>query len=782
MSKSLQKHNNGYYQNGNDELSTFSIPNQNQKQGSGGLDPKLIVFTILRYKWLILLFLIMGGVGGWYYANSLEPMYESNGTMLITSEKNNDELKNIVNQTTGVGTDGTLANEMQIIKSRYFAMQVASNLIEDENINEDDLPIFWSELEDGSLRKREIDAVANSIRNGLSVQLTNRDADVIQIGFQSSSPKETATIINTAMSVYVEESTIQNRMAAEQTSQFYEKERARLKEEMEQAEQDLKDYMDQTGIVKVDNQASSAVNRVEGIQQELEDVQLELNSVDRAISNQEEELERLRPGLASDFSNAVAPRINSLQETLQQYEKERYLILQNYPNVRQREEIPQRLIFLDENIEELKENISELSSEIFSEQDEYMGMESSERTQMVSNIQNQLIDLRMQKDQLESRIEVLQDRKAEADREFNEMPKEMVKFAQLERDLAMKEQLYLDISGKYADISTWKETQYGNGRVLDQAIIPSNPVSPNIILITVMGVVLFSMAAGLIISVREFFDNTISSIGTVKANDIPMLAAIPAFKRISVNNGNGLNTYEVGKGSVPNEMVLFRDRSNIVSESIRRLKNNIIFQNSDNVPKTIAVTSSEKGEGKTSIACNLALSFAEEEYKTLIIDTDFRRPRVHTLFGLPNKEGISDLIRGEVAVSKVIQNSDNKYLKVINSGSKLDRPESLVNDKKFGAFLEKMESIFDVIILDTPPFGIISDSTSLLRNADATVMVAKYRKTNRQVYQHTLDELMRINANVCGMVLNGFEPDKDPEAHYSSGYYKSMYEGYKSYV
>jgi len=155
---------------------------------------------------------------------------------------------------------------------------------------------------------------------------------------------------------------------------------------------------------------------------------------------------------------------------------------------------------------------------------------------------------------------------------------------------------------------------------------------------------------------------------------------------------------------------------------------------------------------------------------------------VHTLFGIPNQEGISDLIRRQVAASKVIQNSDNKYLKVVTSGSCLDRPESLVNDKKFGAFLEKMESIFDVIILDTPPFGIISDSTSLLRNADATVMVAKYRKTNRQVYEHTLDELRRINANVCGMVLNGFEPDKDPEAHYSSGYYKSMYDGYKSYA
>lgn len=261
-----------------------------------------------------------------------------------------------------------------------------------------------------------------------------------------------------------------------------------------------------------------------------------------------------------------------------------------------------------------------------------------------------------------------------------------------------------------------------------------------------------------------------------------MLAAIPTFKKITSTNGQGMSTYKVGNGKVPNEMVLFRDRSNIVSESIRRLKNNIIFQNSDNVPKTIAITSSEKGEGKTSIACNLALAFAEEGHKTLVIDTDFRRPRVHNLFGLSNEKGISNYIREKVPASEVIQNSDNKYLKVVTSGSKIDRPESLANDKNFEAFLKKMEPIFDVIILDTPPFGIISDSTVLLKNADATVMVAKYRKTNKQVYMHTLDELRRINANVCGMVLNGFEPDKDPAAQYGAGYYKSMYNEYESYA
>lgn len=782
MSKSLQKHNSGHNQNGYDEISTFSLPRQ--EQSGGGLDPKMIVFTILRYKWLILLLLIAGGTGGWYYANTLTPIYESTGTLLISSPEKGEEneLKNIINQTTGVGTNATLANEIQIIQSRSFARQVARKLEEDDTIDEDELPVFWSELEDGSLKRRELDDVTNAIRGGLEVQLANRDSDVIQISFESSSAEETATVINTAMSVYVEESTQQNREAAEKTTEFLAKERDRLKAELDEAEQELKSFMDRTGVVQVDNQAASAVGRKENIDTELEEVQLDLESTERAISNQEEELERLRPGLVSDFSDAVAPRINSLQQTLQQYERERYLILQNYPNVRQREETPPRLKFLDEQIETLKEDIAELSKDIFSEEDEYMGMETAERTRMVANIQNRLIELRMEKDQLESRLQVLQERKSEAEQDFDEIPQEMIQLAQLQRDLEMKEKLYIDVSRKFADMSTWKETQYGNGRVIDNAIVPNIPVSPNKILITIVGVMLFGMIAGLIIAVREFFDNTISSIGTVKAQDIPMLAAIPAFKKISPTNGSGTEIFKVGDGEIPNEMVLFRDRSNIVSESIRRLKNNIIFQNSDNVPKTIAITSSEKGEGKSTVACNLAVAFADEGYKTLMIDTDFRRPRVHKLFGLSNEIGMSNYINGENSVSDIVKNTEVNFLKVICAGSSIERPESLVNDKNFEKFLEKVDNLFDVIIFDTPPFGIISDSTALLRKADATVMVAKYRHTNKEVYEHTLDELRRINANVCGMVLNGFEPRKDPSGQYGSGYYKSMYGGYEAYA
>jgi Mrp family chromosome partitioning ATPase len=105
-----------------------------------------------------------------------------------------------------------------------------------------------------------------------------------------------------------------------------------------------------------------------------------------------------------------------------------------------------------------------------------------------------------------------------------------------------------------------------------------------------------------------------------------------------------------------------------------------------------------------------------------------------------------------------------------------------VSSKEFKQFLKKMEDVFDVIIIDTPPFGIISDSTTLLKHASVTLLVTKYRKTNRGVFLKTVEELERINANVSGIVLNGFDHRKEAGGDYGAGYYKAVYTDYESYV
>jgi len=758
---------------------TYAVSGSDSSQNS--LDPKYLVSLILKYKFLIALFIILGGVGAWFYADTLTPIYRSFGTMIISENSSgDDELSKIISQTTGVGTGTTLANEVQVLRSREFARSIAEDLIKEDPGDRSEFPILWNVDEDeGDVSRASESSVTGRIRNGLSVERPERDSEVLEITFDSPSSEEAAHITNRAMELYVERSTQQNRRAAESTAQFLEREKLEVKEKLDRAEERLNNYMDETGNVRIDEQGSQLITQQTTVEGELRQVQIELESVNEAIGNYERQIDRLSPGLEEQFSEAIGPRIRNLQEQLAQYEGERTLILTKNPNVRDREETPPRLKYLDEEIERAKQDIRDLSSQLFSEDEEYMGIDSEERAQMVSESQTRLTELRIEKNQLESRLNALQERSEELDESLESLPDGMMQLARLQRDVAINEELYLNVSQQYSEMSVLQQSQFGFGRIIDTAILSGSPVSPNKKILLLLGIMIGGVLSAGIIAIREFMDNSINNLDMLKMSYLPLLAAVPVIektKRSKLKSSKGENA------RYSDDLVVIKDRSHLASEAIRRLKNNLIYQNGEVPPKTIALTSAEKGDGKSTIVSNLAVSFAEVGYKTLLIDTDFRRPKQHTNFGYDNSTGLTDYLSGKTGIKALVKDTDINLLKFVGSGGKHEAPDTLVSSKKFNEFLNQMESVFDVIILDTPPFGIVSDSTALLKRAKTTVLVTKYRKTNRGVFQKTVEDLERINANIGGIVVNGFDHRKETASGYGSGYYKSVYDNYESYV
>ncbi|PKD43287.1 GumC family protein [Rhodohalobacter barkolensis] len=756
-----------------------TTPMSNQAQ-ENSLNPKYLVSLILKYKWLILLFVILGGTGAWFYADTVTPTYESTGTILINAgTSGDDELSKIISQTTGVGTSSTLANEVQVLRSRDFARQIARSLIEEEPGDYRDFPVLWNEDENGNISRASEEAVTGRIRRNLSIVRPERDSELLEVSFESPSPIETSHISNKAMEIYVESSTQENRRAAELTAEFLEREKRDIEQKLQESERRLQEFMDNTGIVQMDEQASGIVTRQTSIEMELQQVNLELESVNQAIQNHEQRMESLKPGLSEQFSEAVGPRIRNSQEQLARYESERTLILTKNPNVRERETTPPRLKYLDEEIERVKNEIRELSAQLFTEDEEYTGMDSEERAQMIATIQTRLTELRIQQNQLQSRSQALAQSKEEIDQDLNSLPEGMMQLARLQRDVALNEELFVNVSENYAEMSVLKQSQFGFGRIVDSALTPTIPVSPNKKILLIIGIMLGGIVSGGFIFIREFMDNSVNNLEMLKTSYLPLLAAVPVLDKVSKKSKK---SFKNGSGKIPDELVLLRDRSNLASEAIRRLKNNLIYQNGDYPPKTIAITSAEKGDGKSTVVSNLAVSFAEDGYKTLLIDTDFRRPKLHSYFGHDNESGLTDYLSGRIKLVKLMKDTDINMLKLITSGGRHEAPDTVVNSKKFNDFLNQMEEVFDIIILDTPPFGIVSDSTALLKRAKSTVLVTKYRKTNRGVFQKTVEDLERINANISGIVVNGFDHKKETSGYYGSGYYKSMYESYESYV
>src|SRR5699024_3484154 len=272
--------------------------------------------------------------------------------------------------------------------------------------------------------------------------------------------------------------------------------------------------------------------------------------------------------------------------------------------------------------------INKMSHKRFTIDDEFTGMNSEDRAQLVSKIQGRLVDLQMRKGQLKTRRQTLSTHKKEMDAKFNSLPEGMVKLAKLQRKVKINEELYLNVLRQYSDMSVLRESKFGLGRIIDPGYVPHEPVSPNKKLFVFLGIMLGGVLAAGFIVVTELRDDTVNDVGQLRTIYLPPTTVIPSFNGISDGDKENLKNGEEERSE---GLILLNDRSNIASEAIKRLKNNIIYQNGESPPNTIAITSAEKGDGKSTIASNLGIAFAESGYWTLIIGTDFRRPKLHKL-------------------------------------------------------------------------------------------------------------------------------------------------------
>lgn len=200
----------------------------------------------------------------------------------------------------------------------------------------------------------------------------------------------------------------------------------------------------------------------------------------------------------------------------------------------------------------------------------------------------------------------------------------------------------------------------------------------------------------------------------------------------------------------------------IAAESYRTLRTNIQYSSFDKEYRTIVITSSEPGEGKSTTSGNLAISLSQGEKKVVLIDCDLRKPTMHKRFKLSNVKGLSDIIVGKTDVTSVLQKY-NDNLAIITSGKIPPNPAEMIGSKSMNALLEALKKVFDYIILDTPPVQAVTDAQILANKADATILVIRAEKTKKDSINNSLNLLKKVNANVIGTVLNGVDMK---ERHY----------------
>lgn len=209
------------------------------------------------------------------------------------------------------------------------------------------------------------------------------------------------------------------------------------------------------------------------------------------------------------------------------------------------------------------------------------------------------------------------------------------------------------------------------------------------------------------------------------------------------------------------EIVVFTSPKSVVSENIKILRTSLQFASVDKPIKTLMITSSIQGEGKSFVSCNLAASFAALGKKVLVVDCDMRRGSVHKKFGISNLFGLSNYLVDETQeYYRYIQNTKVENLDVLTSGTIPPNPSELLNSNRFAKFVNDIQLQYDIVIFDTPPVIVVPDACIIASKMDKTVIIAMANKVPLADVQKTKKKLEEAKADIAGVVYNGSEISK----------------------
>lgn len=771
---------NGNSQNGYSHNQS-PLAHQSDTNEDDEIDLLKIANILLLHKWVLVAITGFFTIVAMIYSLNQTPIYESTGTLIISESKNRYSyagagIENLLTSTYGIGVGSTISNELQIMRSRKLSLDLAERIKEREfDEYGRKFPILWRGEDDSTTVG--IDTIAMRYRSNILFSKPDSDADVVAISFTSPLPTEASTIVNMTMNTYSALSTEQNRTMAVSALDFLSTEKIRLEGELISTEDSLERFMDRTLLIAADPQTNEIINTIAKLEVEKQNLEVGLVTVNSGIEQYENQLNEIKPGLAEQYSEAIGPVIERYQFALAELETNRLLFLTKNPNI---PDNSPEIIRIENEIDQVKGQIKKRTNNLLSSGSDlylsFLGYGDRSLTQRISEITQKMIELKVQQAQFTTKGEVINKRYTEVNNRFENLPQETIQLARLKRNVRVNEEMYLQVTTQFSEMSLWEKTQFGLGRTLDYAVTPNIPIKPRKKVITIIGFFIGGILSVGFIIIRDMIDDKITSTDTLKEFKIPLLGTIPDFKIL-----DGLDPTErqyIDDKSVSNQLITFLDHISPISEAYRRLRINVIYANPDKKYKVVMVTSATKGEGKSTVAANLAVTFSEAEKSVLIIDLDLRRPTQHKIFGENKEPGLTDSLFETVKISDITKTTIAPNVDLITVGKKTPEPASVLDSKRLKQFIDKLSERYDHIILDTAPYGIISDSASLLRLVDGIVVVSRFNVTTKRELSFTLQGLGHLNADVLGIVLNAFDPKKSTDYYTNYTYYKRTYSEY----
>ena len=379
--------------------------------------------------------------------------------------------------------------------------------------------------------------------------------------------------------------------------------------------------------------------------------------------------------------------------------------------------------------------------------------------QIDDRIRGILAGLELRVNSTKAQVEQLQRDVADAKKRESDMREKGREYFDSKRELSnttrIRDTILLRVMQEEVDLALPKESTV---EITDDADLPIKAVRPNIPLNIALGVVVgLVLGVGLAFFI-EYLDTSVKTIDDVeRALNAAVLGVIPQ------NVGSLLDEGDESPHA----------------EAYRVLRTNILFAGrKSETQTTFSVVSGGAGEGKTTTMFNLAVVFAQQGDRVLVVDSDLRRPSMHRFFKVSNNIGLTNYLLGQATIDEVIQTSELPSLHFIPSGKLPSSSMGILSSAKMKEFVAEMKSRYDYVFLDAPPIMGVSDASVLASMVDMCVLVVQYRKYPQLMTQRAKDMVTKVGGELVGVVLNNINISQDSYYYYYSGYYYDYY--YKS--
>ena len=734
---------------------------------------KEIYFLILKHRKIFISSITLCFFITLIYVLTVNPTYESNGSIIIEDPKN--DVSNIFD--VGLGkTKNFIENETEILKSRTTSEEVIRQIYNSGNkfyilqnkISNNSFvkKIFNKEyyIEDMVLTDSLLSEFSDFLRNSMRVE-NARDTDVLKIYIQSENPEEAATLVNTVINVYKQRDLNWATGEMQHLKQFL-NEQLNLKEvELNNIEEKLKDFQQNEKVFSIDDNYSLLLSELRQLESKYYNFEAEINILQSRKKYMYNKLSEDEKGLAKSLANAINSRLNAIRTEIASKEAELITTVNQYGDSHTQ-------------VKSIKNKISKLKSNLKDETNDFInnGISVSDPLLYRQEVMDSLIKVESIIPNLESKKIEYKKLIDEYEGQLSNLPEKVLEFTRLERVRNIQSETYSFMRQKLEEARINEASKIGKIRIVDHAVADYIPIKPNKKLFILLSLILGSVLGITIIGIIEFFDNTIKSIEQIERRGYSLLAVIPSIgSKTTKRKTKKYIAQNKNLEKIERRLITHEDPKSPISEAYRGLRTSLMYTKSNENCRVILVSSAGPGEGKTTTIANLAITYANLGKKTVLIDSDLRKPVVHNIFNVDKSPGLTSyLSENEKDEKKLINKTNVNNLDVITSGIIPPNPSELLDSPLLDNLLNKLKKNYDVILFDTPPLIAVTDAFVLMKYITQFILVVRAGVTERVALDRVMTNVRQSGFKESGVVLNALE-----ESHsYGAGYYYNYYQYY----